>query len=57
MNGTYRWTPGGNQGDKKANIKKHGKKLMKSKRPEEYTDAAAAIFRDLTLLDDCSGGW
>ena len=40
-----------------AGSEKHGKKLMKSKRPEEYTDAAAAIFRDLTLLDDCSGGW
>ncbi len=28
MNGTYRWTPGGNQGDKNVSFKKHGKKLV-----------------------------
>lgn len=27
-NGTYRWTPGGNQGNKKPDIKKHGKKIV-----------------------------
>ena len=40
-----------------ADSDKHGKKLMKTKRPEEYSAAAAAIFRDLTLLDSSSGGW
>ena len=28
MDGTYRWSPNENQGDKKANVKKHGKKLV-----------------------------
>ena len=28
MNGTYRWTPGGNQGDKKTDFKKHRKKII-----------------------------
>ena len=28
MNGTYRWTPGGNQGDKKPDFKKHRKKII-----------------------------
>ena len=28
MNGAYRWTPGADQGGQKANIKKHGKKLI-----------------------------
>lgn len=36
---------------------KQGKKLMKAKRPEEYADAAAAIFRDLPLLESSRGGW
>ena len=28
MDGTYRWSPNENQGDKKANVKKYGKKLV-----------------------------
>ena len=28
MNGTYRWTPGGNQENQKVDFKKHGKKLI-----------------------------
>ncbi len=40
-----------------AGSEKHGKKLMKSKRPEEFGEAAAAIFCDLPLLDDSAGGW
>ena len=43
MNGTYRWTPGGNQGDKKANIKKHGKKLI----------IGAVLLAALVLIGSC----
>ena len=43
MNGTYRWTPGGNQGDKKANIKKHGKKLV----------IGAVLLAALVLIGSC----
>ena len=43
MNGTYRWTPDGNQGDKKANIKKHGKKLV----------IGAVLLAALVLIGSC----
>ena len=43
MNGTYRWTPDGNQGDKKANIKKHGKKLI----------IGAVLLAALVLIGSC----
>ena len=36
---------------------KYGKKLMKAKHLEEYQVAVAAIFRDLQLLENSSGGW
>lgn len=34
-----------------AGSEKYGKRLMKARRPEEYTEAAAAIFRDLPLRE------
>lgn len=36
---------------------KHGKKILKSKTPEEYTLAVSAVFRELTLLNESAGGW
>lgn len=34
-----------------AGSEKYGKRLMKARRPEEYAEAAAAIFRDLPLRE------
>jgi len=36
---------------------RHGKKLMKARDAEEYLSAAAAVFRDLPMLDSSAGGW
>ena len=36
---------------------KHGKKLLKSKTPEEYLSVVQSIFRELPLLEDSAGGW
>ena len=43
MNGTYRWTPGGNQGEQKTDFKKHGKKLI----------IGAVILALLVLVGSC----
>lgn len=40
-----------------ADSEKHGKKLFKAKSPEEYSTAVSAVFRDLSLLEQSSGGW
>ncbi len=36
---------------------KHGKQLRKSRTPQEYEAAAAAVFRDLPLLDEAVPRW
>ena len=36
---------------------KYGKKILKSKTPEEYTLAVSAVFRELELLNESAGGW
>ena len=36
---------------------KYGKKILKSKTPEEYDAAVAAVFQELPLLEDSAGGW
>ena len=43
MNGTYRWTPGGNQEEQKTDFKKHGKKLI----------IGAVILALLVLVGSC----
>ena len=43
MNGTYRWTPGGTQGEQKTDFKKHGKKLI----------IGAVILALLVLVGSC----
>ncbi len=40
-----------------ADSEKHGKRLLKTRTPEEYTLAVDAIFRDLDLLEATTGGW
>lgn len=39
------------------NSERHGKRLKKATDPRAYTDAAAAIFRDLTVREDIVPGW
>ena len=39
------------------NSEKHGKRLKKATDPRAYADAAAAIFRDLTVREDIVPGW
>ena len=39
------------------NSEKHGKRILKSKTPEEYENAVAAVFQELPLLERSSGGW
>jgi len=36
---------------------KHGKRLKKAADAGSFEDAAAAVFRELELLEDCAGGW
>lgn len=36
---------------------RHGKKILKAKNAEDYLAAAEAVFRDLPLLEQSSGGW
>lgn len=40
-----------------ANSEKYGKRILKSKSPEEYEAAVAAVFHDLPLLEESAGGW
>ena len=40
-----------------ADSEKHGKALKKSRTPDEYERAAAAVFRDLDLLDNAVPAW
>ena len=39
------------------NSEKHGKRLKKATDPRVYADAAASIFRDLTVREDIVPGW
>lgn len=39
------------------NSEKHGKKILKSKTPDEYETAVAAVLQELPLLERSSGGW
>jgi len=36
---------------------RHGKQILKAKNAAEYETAVAAVFRDLPLLEDSTGGW
>ena len=36
---------------------RHGKKILKARTAEEYEQAVAAVFRDLPLQEQSSGGW
>ena len=39
------------------NSEKYGKRILKARTLEEYQDAVAAVFSDLTLLERSTGGW
>lgn len=40
-----------------ADSEKYGKHILKSKTYEEYSAAVSAVFRELTLLTESTGGW
>ena len=40
-----------------ADSERHGKKILKSKTPEEYQAAVTAVFRELPMLENSAGGW
>ncbi len=40
-----------------ADSEKHGKKILKSKSPGEYETAVTAVFQELELLPQSTGGW
>ncbi len=40
-----------------AESEKYGKRILKSKTPEEYETAVTAVFQELPLLENSAGGW
>ena len=40
-----------------ADSERHGKKIMKAKHMEDYKLAVEAVFRELCLLENSTGGW